>query len=294
MIPFPDISPEIFSFDIFGIKLAFRWYAVSYLLGFFCAIMVMKSFIKKAYFWNSYKPPLTLDQADNLLTYLILGVIFGGRMGYVLFYNFSYYLSKPIDILKIWDGGMAFHGGFLGVCLAVIAYCRSNSLPLLSAADLIALASPPGLFFGRLANFINAELWGRPTSLPWGIIFPGDLAQDCDGVIGICARHPSQLYEAILEGLLLFIILYFFACKGAFKRIGLLTGVFGLLYGFSRFIIEYIRVPDPQFFSDLNPHGFAFRYGDLGITMGQALSIPMILIGMVLIAISLFRKLEDN
>ena len=287
MIPFPNISPEIFSVDFFGINFALRWYAVSYIIGFFCAIKLMKFFVTRDHLWRSANPPLTRDQADSFLTYLILGVIVGGRLGYVLFYNFGYYLNNPLDILRVWDGGMAFHGGFLGVVFAVIFYCRANSIPLWSGADLIAVASPPGLFFGRVANFINAELWGRPTDMPWGIIFPGARAQDCEGVVGPCARHPSQLYEAGLEGLILFIILILVARAGGFRRPGMITGIFAFGYGISRFFVEYFRVPDPQFFSDTNPYGFAFKFGEFGITMGQSLSLPMIGAGLVLIAVSL-------
>ena len=290
MIPFPNIDPEIFSFEFLGIHFALRWYAVSYILGFFCAIKLMKFFILKENLWIGYRPPLTSQQADAFLTYLIIGVILGGRLGYVLFYNFGYYMSDPLAIIKIWDGGMAFHGGFLGVCFAVILYCRLNSISLWSGADLIAVSSPPGLFFGRLANFINAELWGSPTEKPWGVIFPGDRAQACEGVIGLCARHPSQLYEAFLEGILLFALLFFLAMLGAFKRPGLITGCFAFCYGLARFFIEYVRVPDPQFFSQMNPYGFAFIYGEYGVTMGQVLSLPMILTGVVLFCTSVLRK----
>lgn len=283
MIPFPDISPEIFSFEFLGAHLALRWYAVSYILGFFCAIKLMKFFVNRNYLWISNRPPLSPDQADSFLTYLILGVILGGRLGYVLFYNYTFYASNPIDIIRIWDGGMAFHGGFAGVCLAVILYCKINGIGLWSAADLIAVSAPPGLFFGRIANFINAELWGGPTEKPWGVIFPGVRAQTCEGFEGICARHPTQIYEAILEGLLLFIALYILARLGAFRKPGFITGVFSIWYGFSRFIVEYFRVPDPQFFSSSNPYGFAFSIGNYGITMGQALSIPMVLAGLVLL-----------
>ena len=139
---------------------------------FICALVIMKFFIVRAKLWKSSEPPITTEQADNLLTYLIIGVIFGGRLGYVLFYNFGYYTSHPLDIFRVWDGGMSFHGGFLGVIVAVYYYALVNRLALWSLADLIALASPPGLFFGRLANFINAELWGSPTTLPWGVVFP--------------------------------------------------------------------------------------------------------------------------
>ena len=188
---------------------------------------------------------------------------------------------------------MAFHGGFLGVCLAVFIYCKFNSIPLWSGADLIAISAPPGLFFGRIANFINAELWGRPTDMPWGVIFPGERAQACHEVVGVCSRHPSQLYEALLEGLFLFVILFLLGRKGALKRPGLITGLFAIFYAASRFLVEYFRVPDPQFFSSTNPYGFAIKFSDWGLTMGQALSLPMLLIGLVLIYNSL-RKIELN
>ena len=190
MIPFPDISPEIFSFELFGINFALRWYAVSYILGFICALKLMKYFVVRKILWSAEKSPLSEDQADTFLTYLILGVIIGGRLGYVLFYNLEYFALNPLSALRIWDGGMAFHGGFIGVILAVLLFCWFNKLALLSTADLIAVSTPPGLMFGRLANFINAELWGRPTEVYWGVIFPGNMAQQCDGVeVGACARH---------------------------------------------------------------------------------------------------------
>ena len=282
MIPFPDISPEIFSFELFGTNFALRWYAVSYILGFFCALRLMKFFLVRKFLWTAEKPPFSQDQADSFLTYLILGVIIGGRLGYVFFYNLEYYTLNPLAIFRIWDGGMAFHGGFIGVIVAVILFSLSNKIPIWPTADLIAVSTPPGLLFGRIANFINAELWGRPTEVYWGVIFPGKLAQKCDGVIGPCARHPSQLYEAGLEGLLLYIVLMYIALKGGLKSPGYLTGVFALGYGASRFLVEFFRVPDPQFFSQANPYGFAFKLGDYGITMGQSLSLPMILVGLIL------------
>ncbi len=290
MIPFPDISPEIFSFHFFGIKFALRWYAVSYILGFICALRLMKFFVSRTHFWTSKNPPFSTEQAEAFLTYLILGVIIGGRLGYVLFYNLEYYALNPLDIFRIWDGGMAFHGGFIGVVIAVILYSRVNRLPLWSTSDLIAVSTPPGLFFGRIANFINAELWGRPTDVYWGIIFPGELAQKCDGVIGPCARHPSQLYEAALEGILLLVVLIYTAYRGGLKNPGLLTGIFALGYGLSRFFVEYFRVPDSQFFSPTNPYGFALQLGDIGVTMGQTLSLPMILIGLALCLRSIALK----
>ena len=286
MIPFPDISPEIFSVNIFGINLVLRWYAVSYIVGFICALKLMKVYIAKGHLWVRSEPPLTTEQAEAFLTYLILGVILGGRLGYVLFYNPQYYAANLFDIVRVWDGGMSFHGGFMGVVIAVVIYSLVNKIPLWSVADLIAISSPPGLFFGRLANFINGELWGSPTNVPWGVVFPGERAQDCLGVVGLCARHPSQIYEALLEGLGLFIVLILIVVFFGFKRPGLITGAFAFGYGISRFIVEYFRVPDPQFFTEKNPYGFAFSIAEFGLTMGQILTVPMIIVGVVLILYS--------
>ena len=294
MVPFPDISPEIFSFHLFGINFALRWYALSYIAGFILALQIMKFTIRRSKLWADNEPPLEAEQADSFLTYLILGVIIGGRLGYVLFYNLGYYLQNPMDIIRVWDGGMAFHGGFIGVVVAVFIYCRSNSISLWSGADLIAMSSPPGLLLGRLANFINAELWGKPTEVYWGVIFPGDRAQACDGLVGLCARHPTQLYEAALEGFFLFLILVILVYLGGLKRPGLITGTFVIGYGCSRFFVEYLRVPDPQFFSNLNPYGFAIRYDGYGLTMGQVLSLPMICAGLLLVLYSLKNKLQNQ
>ena len=249
----------------------------------------MRTFVRQQKLWQYNTPPLELGQVEALVTYLILGVIVGGRFGYVLFYNFDYFLYNPGDILRVWDGGMSFHGGFLGVIIAVIWFCRHNGIPLMSAADLIAVATPPGLLLGRVANFINAELWGRPTDVPWGVIFPGAAAQDCLDVDGLCARHPSQLYEAALEGLILGLILVLVALVGGFKRRGLISGIFFLGYGASRFTIEFFRQPDIQFISEGNSLGYAYQYLDYGVTMGQALSTPMILIGLLLILTAISR-----
>lgn len=283
MIQFPNISPNIFSFEFFGFDFVLRWYAVSYIVGFILSLMLMKFFLKKVALWADNHPPMHEENADSLLTYLIVGVLLGGRLGYVFFYNFSYYLERPVDIVKVWDGGMSFHGGFLGVVVSGILYARLNQVRLLSCADLIAISSPPGLFLGRIANFINAELWGKPTDVSWGVIFPGNAAQSCPGVLGLCARHPTQLYEAILEGCVLFVVLFAMGLSGFFKKPGLITGAFLFGYGVSRFLIEFYRVPDQQFFSDANPYGFAHRFGDFGVTMGQLLSLPMIVFGLALI-----------
>ncbi|MDA9989515.1 prolipoprotein diacylglyceryl transferase [Paracoccaceae bacterium] len=289
MINFPDIAPEVFTLDFYGMQFSLRWYAVSYLVAFFLGLVIMRAFVRRQISWKFKTPPMELDQVESLVTYLILGVILGGRLGYVLFYNLGHFLDNPSDIVRVWDGGMSFHGGFLGVIVAVMCFCRYNGIPLMSAADLVAVATPPGLLLGRVANFINAELWGRPTNLPWGIVFPGKLAQDCPNVVGLCARHPSQLYEAGLEGLLLGLILIFVALMGGFKQRGLVSGIFFLGYGASRCVIELFRQPDIQFISEENPVGYIFQYADYGITMGQALSLPMILIGLFFILIAIVR-----
>lgn len=290
MLSFPHISPEILSFELFGFTFALRWYAVSYILGFICALQLMKFFIHRDYLWPKNMSPLGPHQADSILTYLILGVIVGGRLGYVLFYNLDYYILNPLEIIQVWDGGMAFHGGFLGVIVAVFLYSILNSINLWSLSDLIAVSTPPGLFFGRLANFVNSELWGRPTTMPWGVVFPGAQAQDCKDIIDICARHPSQLYEALLEGALLLFILLIVGLRAGFKKPGFITGLFFFGYGVSRFFVEFYRVPDPQFFSTSNPNGFAYEFFGAGITMGQSLSLPMIIAGVFLVIFSLYSK----
>lgn len=290
LIPFPNVSPEIFSVTVFGFDLSLRWYALSYVVGFIIASAVMKFFVHREVLWVRSVPPMDKEQIDSLLTYMILGVILGGRVGYVLFYNFDYYLVNLLEVVQVWDGGMSFHGGFIGVVFAAYCYFIYNGISILSGADLVALATPPGLFLGRVANFINAELWGRPTDVPWGVVFPGSAAQACQGVVGACARHPSQIYEALLEGLLLFFVILVFSFLGLLKRPGFITGVFIFWYGISRFIVEFYRVPDPQFFSNENIYGFALNVGGFGMTMGQALSCPMIILGLFLIMIA--RKKE--
>jgi phosphatidylglycerol:prolipoprotein diacylglycerol transferase len=227
---------------------------------------------------------MTPAQLESLLTWTILGIIAGGRLGYVLLYRPAHYLQNPWEIPALWEGGMSFHGGFVGVVLAVLIFSRSQRLPLGGVADAIALASPPAILLGRIANFINAELWGRPTALPWGVAFPGEAAQDCPGVQGLCFRHPSQLYEAGLEGLLLGSLLILLAFRwGALRRPWLLTGVFVAGYGVGRFLIEFVRQPDAQFVSPGNPLGLALQWDGWGLTMGQVLTLPMILAGSLLI-----------
>ncbi|NCO16686.1 MAG: prolipoprotein diacylglyceryl transferase [Alphaproteobacteria bacterium] len=282
-IPFPDISPEIYSFEIFGLTLALRWYALAYIAGLLIGWRLILRLIATARLWPK-GAPMQAEQVERLLTWVILGVIIGGRTGFVLFYQPGYYLANPGQILRVWEGGMSFHGGFLGVVVATLIFCRREAIPMLSAADLMAVATPPGLLLGRIANFINAELWGRPTALPWGVAFPSEAAQSCPGVVGICARHPSQLYEAGLEGLVLGSLLLIIVWRrGWLARPGAVAGLFFAGYGAARFAVEFVRQPDAQFVTDGNPLGLAWQVGGYGLTMGQALSLPMIAVGLYLI-----------
>lgn len=282
-IPFPDISPEIFSITVYGMTFALRWYALAYIAGLLVGWRIALSAVRRPSLWSG-NPPMTEAQIESLLTWVILGVILGGRFGYVLFYQPGDYLANPLQIFKVWEGGMSFHGGFLGVTVAGIAFCRRHGISMLKTADLMAICAAPGLFLGRVANFINAELWGRQTDLPWGVAFPGQAAQDCPELLTICARHPSQLYEAALEGLVLGSVLFWLAFRrGWFRWPGKLTGVFLIGYGMARFLVEFVRQPDAQFVSMGNPMGLAFHVDGIGLTMGQTLSLPMILIGLLLI-----------
>ncbi len=294
-IPFPDISPALFSIDLGGFQFALRWYALAYIAGVVIAAWMIGRHLRNATLWRDRSAPMAAEVVEPLLTWMVLGVILGGRLGYVLFYQPSYYLQNPAEILQVWQGGMSFHGGFLGVVIAGILFCRVHKVSMASLADLLALATPPALFLGRSANFINAELWGRPTDVPWGVIFPGAAAQDCPGPVGIvmdagvqlCARHPSQLYEALLEGLILgLVILYLIHRRGWFRVPGQVAGLFFLGYGLGRFIVEHFRQPDAQFFLH-HPRGYALWLSDdIGVTMGQLLSLPMVVAGVVVIAVA--------
>jgi phosphatidylglycerol:prolipoprotein diacylglycerol transferase len=282
-IPFPDISPDLFSISIGSMTFALRWYALAYIVGLVVGWRLVLHAIATPRLWAG-AAPMTAEQVERLLTWVIMGVILGGRLGFVLFYQPGYYLSYPLEVLQVWQGGMSFHGGFLGVVIAAYLFFRGEKIPLLPAADLLALAAPPGLLLGRLANFINAELWGRPTDMPWGVAFPGDAAQYCPDVMGICARHPSQLYEAALEGLLLgAVLLWLVYRRNWLHQSGQVMGLFFAGYGAARFFVEFFRQPDAQFVTEGNPLGLAFQTGGYGLTMGQALSLPMIIVGLVLI-----------
>ena len=283
-LPFPEIGPDIFSIEIGNFTFALRWYALAYIFGILLGWRLCIASVQRPSLWASQSAPLTKEQIDELLTWIVFGVIVGGRLGFVLFYKPAHYLANPLEIPMVWQGGMSFHGGFLGVVVAGLVFCQRHRIPLLAMADLLALATPPGLLLGRLANFINSELWGRPTDLPWGVVFPGNAAQSCDGITGLCARHPSQIYEALLEGLLLGSLLLFLAWRrGALKRPGLVTGVFLAGYGGSRAFVELFRQPDAQFVTGHNPIGHALHFGNWGLTMGQILSLPMIVVGIILV-----------
>lgn len=248
-IAFPDITP--IAFEILGIPI--RWYSLAYLIGFLLGWHYMLYLVRNL----SLSSP-TKKQIDDFLPVAVLGVIIGGRLGYVLFYKPDYYLSNLGEILQVWNGGMAFHGGILGVLVAMLLYSKIQKFSFWRLSDLTAAAVPIGLFFGRLANFANGELWGRETDVSWAVRFPSG---------GFIPRHPSQLYEAFLEGAVLFIVLYFIF-KKFHGREGLTASVFVLGYGLFRFIVEYFREPDPAYglIADL-------------FSMGQMLSLPMILVG---------------
>ncbi|ATF17613.1 prolipoprotein diacylglyceryl transferase [Phaeobacter gallaeciensis] len=284
-LPFPDLTPEIFTIELFGSQFALRWYALAYIVGIVIAWRLAVAALRRTALWPAGQPPMRPAQVEDLLTWIILGVILGGRLGYVLFYQPSYYLENPTEILRIWQGGMAFHGGLLGVIFATWVYAIRNQIPRLQIADLVAHTVPPGLLLGRLANFNNAELWGRATGLPWGVAFPGRAAQSCGQAVGeICARHPSQLYEALLEGLILgAVLLWLVYRRNGLRHPGLVTGVFLAGYGAARFMVEFVRQPDAQFVTIDNPLGLAWHIGGYGLTMGQFLSLPMIAIGVVLV-----------
>jgi phosphatidylglycerol:prolipoprotein diacylglycerol transferase len=280
MIPFPDLSPNLFEIELFGFTLALRWYALAYIAGLVFGWWIILRAIRTPRLWAG-DPPLTSEQVERFFTWVVVGVILGGRLGYVIFYEPGTYLAEPWRIPFVWEGGMAFHGGFAGVVVAGIWFCRRERIPMLSMGDLLAVATPLGLGLGRLSNFVNAELWGRPTDLPWGVIFPGAAAQTCPGIEGLCARHPSQLYQAALEGfLLLAVLLWLGFRRGWFQRPGALMGVFLAGYGIARFLVEFVRQPDAQFVSPGNPIGWAVQLGDYGLTMGQILSLPMIAAGL--------------
>ena len=259
-MPFPDFDPVLLQIGPFAI----RWYALAYVAGILLGWRYVAGLIKNQGLWGPRGAPATIPQVDDLILWITLGIILGGRLGHVLFYTPSLIVTDPLEVVKVWNGGMSFHGGALGVLIAVVTFARVNKIDMLRMGDAITAAAPIGLFFGRIANFINGELWGRPTDVPWAFIFPN---------AGIMPRHPSQLYEAALEGLVLFLILRW-ATHGAklLQRRGVVAGVFFLGYATFRTFVENFREPDrylPNF--------------PLGLTMGMMLSAPMFIGGAWLI-----------
>ena len=254
MMTHPQFDPVAIHLGSFGI----HWYGLMYLLGFACFILLgrvrLRSLNRAG--WDN-------QLLDDLLFYGVLGVVFGGRLGEVLFYSPGYYFSHPLKILAVWEGGMSFHGGFLGVLIAMLLFARSRNIQWLALMDFIAPLVPLGLGFGRIGNFINGELWGRPTDVPWGMVFPQ---------VDNLPRHPSQLYEFALEGIVLFMLLWLYSSKP--RPVGAVSGLFLIGYGSFRFVGEFTRNPDEGIFGLIT----------FGISMGQWLSIPMIIAGSALIA----------
>ena len=251
--------------------LAVRWYGLAYFVSILLGWWYVRRLVRDDRLWPGGRAPMTLADADDLLLWMTVGIIVGGRLGNVLFYDPGHYLRDPLAVFRVWEGGMAFHGGLIGTVVALLIFASRRNIPALSLIDVIAAATPIGLFFGRIANFVNGELFGRPSDVPWAMVFP-------DG--GPLPRHPSQLYEAALEGLLLFLVLRLLTHQSlSFRRPGLTGGVFIAGYGLSRILVEFFREPDPQL-EQLT--GF--------LTMGMVLSLPMVLIGLAAIAVALRRR----
>ncbi|WP_020399614.1 prolipoprotein diacylglyceryl transferase [Kordiimonas gwangyangensis] len=271
VIAYPDINPfALGPIEMFGTELGIRWYSLAYIAGLLFGWWYIRRITTKP------GAPMAPSHVDDFLTWAIIGVIAGGRLGYVLFYNLPAYVENPIAIFRLWDGGMSFHGGALGVVLALILFCRKHKLDLMRVGDLIAIVTPVGLFTGRLANFINGELWGRPTDVPWAMVFPSD-------PLGL-PRHPSQLYEAFGEGIVLFLLLQLLYHKTplAKRAPGFIAGTFFAGYGLVRILVEFVREPDAHL-------GLM-----AGISRGQMLSVPMFLLAAWLMYMGIKRARSGN
>ena len=265
-MPFPDFDPIIFSIGPF----ALRWYALAYIAGIILGWRYLVRLVSTPRLWHAQRSPMTLEQSDSILLWMTLAIIIGGRLGYVLFYNPAYYAAHPQEIFAVWHGGMSFHGGAFGVFIALLIFAWRKHVAPLALIDVLAAVVPIGLMFGRIANFINAELWGRTTDLPWGVIFPN---------AGAIPRHPSQLYEAGLEGFAILIILTLAIYRGrALHRPGLVGGMFMVFYAIARMSIEFIREPDAHI-------GLI-----AGASMGQILTIPILIVGIGLIIYALIAR----
>lgn len=266
---FPEIDPIAIHLG----PLAVRWYGLAYFAGILIGWQYARSLVRNDRLWGGRPAPMTVTDIDDFLLWLVIGIVVGGRVGYALFYQPGHYLDDPLGFFRLWEGGMSFHGGLLGTILAMTLFALNRRIPVLSLFDVCAASVTFGLFLGRLANFVNGELWGRTTDVPWGMVFCNvTIAQANGGVCpaGLLPRHPSQLYEAALEGLLLFVILRILTHRfGSLARPGLTGGAFIAGYGVARIIVELFREPDPQ-----------LGYFAGHFTMGMILSLPMILVGL--------------
>jgi phosphatidylglycerol---prolipoprotein diacylglyceryl transferase len=265
VIPFPDFDPVLINIGPFAI----RWYALAYIVGILLGWAYGRAVIRNERNWGG-PAPLTLLDFDDFILWVTLGIILGGRLGYVLFYNLPHFIEHPVEIFQVWNGGMSFHGGFLGCVAAVMTFATLRKIPILSLGDIVCAVAPIGLLLGRLANFVNGELWGRFTDVPWAMVFPRG---------GPIPRHPSQLYEAGLEGLVLLIVLGLLVRGGALRRPGLILGAFSVFYAVARSFCELFREPDVQ---------LGFLWG--GTTMGMLLSIPLFIAGVLLITFAMRRR----
>jgi phosphatidylglycerol:prolipoprotein diacylglycerol transferase len=267
-VPFPDIDPIAVQIG----PLAIRWYALAYIFGILLGGLYGYALLRRRDLWKDGTPPFEAPAIWDFGFWAVIGIVVGGRAGYVLFYNLPYFLAHPAEIVAMWDGGMSFHGGLMGLVLAIAFFTRGKGGSILSAIDLLGAVSPIGLFLGRVANFINGELYGGPTTLPWGIVFPADPAQ--------VPRHPSQLYEALLEGALLFIVIRIATHRYmALRRPGIVAGIFGIGYAISRIAVEFVRLPDPQ---------LGYLYGGW-LTMGMVLTVAVLALGIFLVVVGLRR-----
>ncbi|WP_199925113.1 prolipoprotein diacylglyceryl transferase [Neorhizobium sp. SOG26] len=258
LLPFPNIDPVAFSLG----PLSVHWYGLAYVAGILVGWLYARKLIGNGELWQNGVSPITRPQLDDFLVWVAVGIVLGGRIGYILFYDFPAVAANPLRAIEIWNGGMSFHGGFLGATIAMILFSRKNGIPTWSLFDMVAAVVPIGLFFGRLANFINGELWGRLSSMPWAVVFPTG---------GPFARHPSQLYEAGLEGIVLLLVLALLVYRfKVLKRPGVLAGSFVIGYALSRIFVEFFREPDAQ---------LGYLLGTGWLTMGMVLSLPMIAVG---------------
>lgn len=268
-MPFPNIDPIAFAIGPFAV----RWYALAYLVGVGLGALYAMRLLSRKSLWANNAPPFQPAEAWDFAFWAMLSIVIGGRIGYVLFYNLPFYAANPLQVFNTLDGGMSYHGGMIGLMVAGIIFTRHKGGNPLSTLDLLGAVAPIGIMLGRLANFVNAELYGAPTTLPWGVIFPTDPLQ--------VARHPSQLYEAALEGLVLFLVIRFVTHVAyGLRRPGLVAGIFAIGYALSRITVEFVRLPDEQ---------LGYLYGGW-LTMGQVLSLPILLGGIGFVVFAMTRK----